>query len=209
MHARQVVDTEVALLGPLACICCVCSCSVSSDVDACITCPPDPCSIRDEKVVSQIPSEDKEKIEKALHDAVDWLDHNQQAEVREGGACKFIQGIGSWQLAVEAVVVELVCHVQYAGGCWAASVPHPLGLHHVADPCASAYHSPVLPACVQVEEYEHKLKELEDLCNPIITRMYPGAGGAPPGGAGAPPPGAGAAPRSAGGAGGPKIEEVD
>jgi L1 cell adhesion molecule like protein len=60
----------------------------------------------------------------------------------------------------------------------------------------------------QVEEYEHKLKELEDICNPIITRMYQGAGGAP-GGADVPPPGAGAAPRSAGGAGGPKIEEVD
>jgi hypothetical protein len=42
------------------------------------------CSIRDEKVTSQIGSEDKEKIEKALHDAVEWLDHNQQAEVRQG-----------------------------------------------------------------------------------------------------------------------------
>ncbi len=56
---------------------------------------------------------------------------------------------------------------------------------------------------LQVEEYEHKLKELEDLCNPIITRMYQGAGGAPPPGAG------GAAPEGAGGPGGPKIEEVD
>lgn len=56
------------------------------------------CSIREEKVAAAI-GEDKEKIEKALHDAIDWLDHNQQAEV---------------------------------------------------------------------EEFEHKLKELEDLCNPIM-----------------------------------------
>ena len=54
----------------------------------------------------------------------------------------------------------------------------------------------------QVEEYEHKLKSLEDLCNPIITRMYQGAGG---GGAGGPPPSGG----GEGGGAGPKIEEVD
>eukprot|EP00967_Tisochrysis_lutea_P108033 scaffold167122_cov19-Tisochrysis_lutea.AAC.1 len=81
-------------------------------------------SIREEKVAQAIGGEDKEKIEKTLHEAMEWLDANQQAEV---------------------------------------------------------------------EEYEHKLKELEDLCNPIITRMYQGAGGAPPPGAG------GAAPEGAGG----------
>nr|QBY35569.1 heat shock protein 70A [Dunaliella salina] len=91
-------------------------------------------TIREEKVAQAIGGEDKEKIEKTLHEAMEWLDANQQAEV---------------------------------------------------------------------EEYEHKLKELEDLCNPIITRMYQGAGGAPPPGAG------GAAPEGAGGPGGPKIEEVD
>ncbi|XP_024050182.1 heat shock-related 70 kDa protein 2 [Terrapene carolina triunguis] len=41
------------------------------------------------------------------------------------------------------------------------------------------------------EEYEHKQKELEKLCNPIVTKLYQG----------------GAAPT--GGAGGPTIEEVD
>ncbi|XP_019374007.1 PREDICTED: heat shock-related 70 kDa protein 2 [Gavialis gangeticus] len=47
------------------------------------------------------------------------------------------------------------------------------------------------------EEYEHKQKELEKLCNPIITKLYQGAG--PPGG-----------PAPAGsGSGGPTIEEVD
>ncbi|NXN82813.1 HSP70 protein, partial [Bombycilla garrulus] len=42
------------------------------------------------------------------------------------------------------------------------------------------------------EEYEHKQKELEKLCNPIVTKLYRGDGGA-----------------GAGGAGGPTIEEVD
>ncbi|XP_021963158.1 heat shock 70 kDa protein cognate 4 [Folsomia candida] len=63
------------------------------------------------------------------------------------------------------------------------------------------------------EEFEDKQKELEKICNPIITKMYAAGGGMPPGaggpgfpGAGA--PGGGAAP-GAGGAGGPTIEEVD
>lgn len=65
------------------------------------------------------------------------------------------------------------------------------------------------------EEYEHRQKELESVCNPIITKLYQGAGGAPGGmppgfpgapgapGAGGPAPGAGA------GGAGPTIEEVD
>ena len=66
------------------------------------------------------------------------------------------------------------------------------------------------------EEFEHKQKELEGICNPIITKLYQAAGGAgggmPPGGMpnfggdGGPggPGGAGT-----GGSGGPTIEEVD
>ncbi|NWQ75356.1 HSP70 protein, partial [Columbina picui] len=42
------------------------------------------------------------------------------------------------------------------------------------------------------EEYEHKQKELEKLCNPIVTKLYQGAGGT-----------------GSGGSGGPTIEEVD
>lgn len=61
------------------------------------------------------------------------------------------------------------------------------------------------------EEYEHRQKELEGICAPIMTKLYQSAGGAPggmpgfPGAAGG-APGAGAT----GGAGsGPTIEEVD
>uniref|UniRef100_A0AAQ6AFG3 Heat shock protein 8 n=1 Tax=Amphiprion ocellaris TaxID=80972 RepID=A0AAQ6AFG3_AMPOC len=61
------------------------------------------------------------------------------------------------------------------------------------------------------DEYEHQQKELEKVCNPIITKLYQSAGGMPggmpegmPGGfAGA----GGAAP--GGGSSGPTIEEVD
>jgi L1 cell adhesion molecule like protein len=65
------------------------------------------------------------------------------------------------------------------------------------------------------EEFEDKQKELEKICNPIITKRYAASGGVPPGAPGGPPggfPGAGAgAPggAGAGGAGGPTIEEVD
>jgi len=57
------------------------------------------------------------------------------------------------------------------------------------------------------EEFDDKQKELEGICNPIITKLYQSAGGAPggmPGGF----PGAGAAP-GGGGSSGPTIEEVD
>jgi len=58
------------------------------------------------------------------------------------------------------------------------------------------------------EEFEHKQKQIEAVCNPIVTKLYQGTGGAPP--AGFPGAGAGAAPGGAPGAGsGPTIEEVD
>jgi len=57
------------------------------------------------------------------------------------------------------------------------------------------------------EEYKDKQKEVEGVCNPIITKLYQGAGGAPggmPGGM----PDMGEAP-SGGSSAGPTIEEVD
>ncbi|XP_047137125.1 heat shock 70 kDa protein-like [Hydra vulgaris] len=66
------------------------------------------------------------------------------------------------------------------------------------------------------EEFEHKQKELEKVCAPIITKLYQ-AGGAPgggmpggfPGGMPGGFPGGGAAPHTGGSSGGPTIEEVD
>lgn len=61
------------------------------------------------------------------------------------------------------------------------------------------------------EEYDAKQKEVEQVCSPVITKLYQGAGGAP---GGAPPggfpgaPGGDAAP-GGGGSSGPTIEEVD
>ena len=70
------------------------------------------------------------------------------------------------------------------------------------------------------EEFESKQKELEKVCNPIITKLYQGAGGAPggmpgggmpgggmPGGPGGFPGGPGATQQ--GESSGPTIEEVD
>merc|ERR1712062_641921 len=66
----------------------------------------------------------------------------------------------------------------------------------------------------EVEEFNEKQKEVEGVCNPIITKLYADAGGAPggmpdmggmPGGG---MPGAGGAP-SGGSGSGPTIEEVD
>jgi L1 cell adhesion molecule like protein len=56
------------------------------------------------------------------------------------------------------------------------------------------------------EEFDHKQKELEGVCNPIITKLYQSAGGAPGGMPGGPP---GAGGQSGAGGQGPTIEEVD
>ncbi|KKY28860.1 putative hsp70-like protein [Phaeomoniella chlamydospora] len=61
------------------------------------------------------------------------------------------------------------------------------------------------------EEYDSRGKELDDICRPIITKLYQGMGGAPggmPGGAPGGFPGAGGA-GGAGGDDGPTVEEVD
>jgi len=114
-------------------------------------------TIRDDKVASQLESGDKEALEKAINETIQWLDANQLAEV---------------------------------------------------------------------EEFEHKQKELEKICTPIITKMYqksggggggmpegfpaggmPGGfpGGFPGGGGGAGGHSGGAPPKGAG----PTVEEVD
>jgi len=59
----------------------------------------------------------------------------------------------------------------------------------------------------EVEEFTDKQKEVEGVCNPIITKLYQGAGGAPGGMPGGMPE-SGEAP-SGGSSAGPTIEEVD
>merc|ERR1712026_156178 len=62
------------------------------------------------------------------------------------------------------------------------------------------------------DEYKDKQKEVEGICNPIVTKLYQAAGGAPggmPGGMPCGMPGGGAPPSGSSGAGGPTIEEVD
>ncbi|CAL9215188.1 unnamed protein product [Arabidopsis halleri] len=92
-------------------------------------------TIKDEKLAQKLDQEDKQKIEKAIDETIEWIEGNQLAEV---------------------------------------------------------------------DEFEYKLKELEGICNPIISKMYQGGAGGPTGGM---PTDGGFS--SSGGAGGPKIEEVD
>ncbi|XP_010459142.1 PREDICTED: heat shock 70 kDa protein 5-like [Camelina sativa] len=58
----------------------------------------------------------------------------------------------------------------------------------------------------EVDEFEYKLKELEGICNPIISKMYQGGAGAGGPTGGMPTDGDFG---GSSGAGGPKIEEVD
>ena len=70
----------------------------------------------------------------------------------------------------------------------------------VIDKCSDAIKWLDANQLAEKEEFEEKLKEVEKVCQPIVTKLY-AAGGAPSAGAGA-------APRPAGSAG-PTIEEVD
>ncbi|GAU49024.1 hypothetical protein TSUD_87270 [Trifolium subterraneum] len=56
----------------------------------------------------------------------------------------------------------------------------------------------------EADEFEDKMKELEGICNPIIARMYQGAGGDAGGAMDEDGPTTGS-----GNGAGPKIEEVD
>ncbi|XP_030546973.1 heat shock 70 kDa protein-like [Rhodamnia argentea] len=94
-------------------------------------------TIRDEKIAGKLSPEDKEKIEKAVHEVIEWLDRNQLAKV---------------------------------------------------------------------DEFQDKLKELEALCGPIISKIYQGGSDGPMGGADGDMPRGGG---TSGGGAGPKIEEVD
>ena len=58
------------------------------------------------------------------------------------------------------------------------------------------------------DEYDSRMKELEAICSPIVTKMYEQQGGAPGAGAGAGAGAGGAASGAAPGAG-PQVEEVD
>merc|ERR1719379_2287234 len=59
------------------------------------------------------------------------------------------------------------------------------------------------------DEFEGQQKELEAVVNPILSKLYAAAGGAPGGPDGAGFPGAGAGPAPGAGSAGPTVEEVD
>lgn len=100
-------------------------------------------TLKDDKIGGKLDGMDKQKIEKAVDEVIEWLDKNQLAEV---------------------------------------------------------------------EEFEDKQKELEDLCNPIIAKMYGSGGGGGGMNMGGDMPGRGGGTGGMGGGSGgtgPKIEEVD
>ena len=82
----------------------------------------------------------------------------------------------------------------------------------ISDKCDEAIKWLDANQLAEVEEFAEKQKEVEGVCNPIITKLYASAGGqgmpdmgGMPGGM----PGAGGAAPGAGSGAGPTIEEVD
>jgi len=82
----------------------------------------------------------------------------------------------------------------------------------VGDKCAEVIKWLDANQLAEKEEFEDKQKDLEKICNPVITKLY-AAGGAPtsgmPGTGGFPGAPGGGAPPSGGAGAGPTIEEVD
>lgn len=79
----------------------------------------------------------------------------------------------------------------------------------VLDKCSEAIRWIDSNQLADKEEFEHKQKELEKVCMPIVTKLYQGAGGAAGGPGGFPGAPGGAPPKRGAAGGGPTIEEVD
>merc|ERR1711872_356163 len=83
----------------------------------------------------------------------------------------------------------------------------------IADKCDEAIKWLDANQLAEVDEFNDKQKEVEAVCNPIITKLYQSAGGAPGGmpdmGGMGGMPGAGGAPGGGSSGAGPTIEEVD
>jgi heat shock protein 1/8 len=75
--------------------------------------------------------------------------------------------------------------------------------------CVTGRHESVAESDLPEKEFEAKQKELEGQCQPIIMKLYQGAGGAPGGMPGGMPDFGGDEAPSAGSSAGPKVEEVD
>uniref|UniRef100_A0A2K5ZM39 Heat shock protein family A (Hsp70) member 8 n=1 Tax=Mandrillus leucophaeus TaxID=9568 RepID=A0A2K5ZM39_MANLE len=78
---------------------------------------------------------------------------------------------------------------------------------NILDKCNEAINWLDKSQAAKKEEFEHQQKELEKVCNPIITKQYQSAGGMPGGMPGEFP--GGGAPPSGGASSRPTIEEVD
>merc|ERR1712000_140093 len=81
----------------------------------------------------------------------------------------------------------------------------------ISDKCDEAIKWLDANQLAEVEEFNAQQKEVEGVCNPIITKLYQGAGGMPGGmpDMGGMPGAGGAAPGGGQGGAGPTIEEVD
>lgn len=135
-------------------------------------------TVEDEKLKDKISDEDKQKILDKCNEIISWLDRNQVRVRRIVWAC-------GYEFTVCGVSVKSV--IQFCGSTSCKVI--------------------LLFQSAEKDEFEHQQKELEKVCNPIMTKLYQSAGGAPggmPGGF----PGSGGTP-GGGASAGPTIEEVD
>ncbi|KAF3562947.1 hypothetical protein DY000_02019943 [Brassica cretica] len=151
-------------------------------------------TIQDEKIGEKLPAADKKKIEDSIEQAIQWLENNQLGEADE-----FEDKMKELESICNPIIAKMY---QGAGG-------EAAGMDDDAPP-ASGGAGPKIEEAIQwlennqlgeADEFEDKMKELESICNPIIAKMYQGAGGEAAGMDDDAPPASGGA--------GPKIEEVD
>ncbi|KAF2575095.1 hypothetical protein F2Q70_00006869 [Brassica cretica] len=142
-------------------------------------------TIQDEKIGEKLRAADKKKIEDSIEQAIQWLENNQLGEADE-----FEDKMKELESICNPIIAKMY---QGAGG-------EAAGMDDDAPP-ASGGAGPKIEELGEADEFEDKMKELESICNPIIAKMYQGAGGEAAGMDDDAPPASGGA--------GPKIEEVD
>merc|ERR1719168_440588 len=155
--------------------------------------------MEDEKVKDKISGDDKEEIERMVNDADKFKAEDEKQKERISAK----NGLESYCFNMKTTMEDEKVKDKISGDDKKA----------INDKCDDTIKWLDENQLAEVDEFQAKQKEVEAVCNPIITKLYGAAGGTPGGpdmggmgGAAGGAPGAGAG--GQGGAG-PTIEEVD